>query len=87
MIKILGFIIFTLFLISSCIGQTEQIKECTQDSDCAPDKCCHPSSCITIEDKPNCAGVFCTQECQPNTLDCGQGTCKCADNKCAAIFY
>lgn len=58
--------------------------ECSVDSDCVPDGCCHASTCTTEEEKPDCQGIKCTMECVPNTLDCGQGSCKCKDSKCVA---
>ena len=60
--------------------------ECSIDSDCVPAACCHPKGCVTKEQQPNCKGMLCTQDCEPGTLDCGQGECKCLNNKCEAIF-
>jgi len=57
-------------------------KECSLDSDCVPDSCCHSSSCIQKDKKPQCDGVYCTMECQKQTLDCNQGDCKCLNGKC-----
>jgi len=61
-------------------------KECALDADCVPASCCHPTSCTSKENAPNCTGMFCTQECAPSTLDCGQGKCECLNNKCTAII-
>ena len=66
--------------------ETSTSKECVTDADCVPATCCHPSNCVSINNKPNCEGIFCTQECAPNTLDCGQGSCQCIDGKCKAFF-
>ncbi|HLF53807.1 MAG TPA: hypothetical protein VI544_01380 [Candidatus Nanoarchaeia archaeon] len=57
-------------------------NSCVYDSDCIKDSCCHASSCVAAENAPECLGVVCSQECVPGTLDCGQGSCKCVNNKC-----
>tara|TARA_Y100000310_G_C20695063_1_gene825087 strand:- start:3447 stop:3719 length:273 start_codon:yes stop_codon:yes gene_type:complete len=57
---------------------------CEVDSDCVPDKCCHASSCTNVANKPDCSESFCTLSCEPGTLDCGQGSCGCVNNKCVA---
>ena len=57
---------------------------CMSDSDCVPAQCCHAVSCVPKASAPNCSGVFCTQECRPNTLDCGQGRCRCIEGRCVA---
>jgi len=85
MIKKAGFIVFVLFLTSGLNGCIK--PECTQDSDCVQAQCCHATSCVAKENAPDCTGIFCTQECQPDTLDCQQGACQCIDNKCEAVFY
>ena len=61
-------------------------NECTSDSDCVPAGCCHPSSCVSADNAPICGRVFCTSECQEGTLDCGQGSCQCINNKCAVTL-
>jgi len=61
-------------------------KECSSDSDCVPAICCHASSCTTKENKPNCEKVVCTDDCTPNTMDCGQGSCRCIANSCVALM-
>lgn len=63
-----------------------EIGECITNEDCVYAQCCHPSSCVPITNKPNCEGIFCTQECAPGTLDCNQGSCKCIRGKCKAVF-
>jgi hypothetical protein len=64
-----------------------QYRECLTDADCIPASCCHPNSCVSKDKRPDCKGIFCTMECRPGTLDCGQGICRCIDNKCEAEFY
>lgn len=56
---------------------------CNADSDCVPDTCCHAKGCVTSNMAPNCRGIMCTLNCEPETLDCG-GSCKCVDNRCSA---
>jgi len=60
----------------------EPTAECTTDDDCVPEQCCHPTTCIPAEQKGVC-NLMCTQECQPQTMDCG-GYCACESGKCVA---
>lgn len=79
---------FLVFLVLIFLGGCVQgVKECYVDSDCVADECCHASGCVSVRDKPDCTGVFCSMECVPNTLDCGQGECKCVGGRCKAVFY
>ena len=57
---------------------------CNEDSDCVPAGCCHPTSCINKDFKEDCSDIFCSMECAPDTMDCGQGRCICEENKCKA---
>ena len=59
---------------------------CALDSDCVPDSCCHASSCVNTANKPVCKSIMCTQECVSETMDCGQGSCKCINEKCKAVL-
>lgn len=59
---------------------------CSSDEDCVPDSCCHPKSCVSNIEAPVCKGIACTMNCEPATLDCGQGSCNCVNNKCEAVF-
>jgi putative hemolysin len=61
-------------------------NECNTDDDCVPSSCCHPTSCISKQNTPVCEGRICTMNCAPGTLDCGQGSCKCTNNKCGAVL-
>ena len=82
------FLLGVVFLIS-CNGNNgskeipEEIK-CEIDADCVPDGCCHADSCVNENFKPNCDEIMCTLSCEPETLDCGQGSCLCVNNKCSA---
>lgn len=63
------------------------IGECNIDSDCIPDSCCHASACVSKNQYAlRCDNTLCTMECAPNTLDCGQGSCKCINSKCLVEF-
>src|SRR3989338_9600567 len=59
---------------------------CQIDAECVPAACCHPGAWVNINNKPNCEGIFCSMECAPETMDCGQGSCRCMNNKCTAII-
>jgi putative hemolysin len=61
------------------------LTSCVVDGDCVPSSCCHASSCVTLDNAPKCDGAFCTLSCEPNTLDCGQASCKCVDSKCGVV--
>lgn len=76
-------IIIILFFISGCV---EEDKECVIDEDCVPATCCHPTECVPKLDAPDCSGIYCTMSCEPGTLDCGQGSCGCINNKCTAVM-
>ncbi len=78
-------IILTVLALYSQVD-LENPKEiyCEKDSDCVPAQCCHPTSCVNKNYAPDCSGIFCTMECKPDTLDCGQGKCVCINNKCEA---
>jgi len=59
---------------------------CNVGSDCVPKECCHATSCVNKEIKQDCGRTFCTQECKQGTIDCGQGSCGCINNKCAIVL-
>lgn len=56
---------------------------CRTDADCVKATCCHATACIVRDAAPDCAGVACTMECRPGTLDCG-GSCACDGGSCIA---
>lgn len=56
------------------------------DPECVPAECCHPTSCVEKSEAPVCDDVGCTENCEPNTLDCGQGFCDFVDGKCTAVM-
>jgi len=65
---------------------TSSETECSVNEDCVPASPCHADSCITREAYDEYYGdaamMYCTTECAPGTMDCGQGSCACIDNKC-----
>ncbi len=68
-------------------GERNKIEiECANDLECTLALCCHASICVPLSEKPDCKGIYCTQVCEPGTLDCGQGSCNCVNNKCKAVF-
>ncbi len=73
---------------SKCIlREKESAKECDTAADCTPASGCHPSTCVPIGSEPvSSEPVACTMNCAPGTLDCGQGSCGCVNNKCVAQF-
>ncbi len=82
-------LLLTLLLITTaCTPATTLSPEtaCTTDADCVPAQCCHPTSAVNKDFAPDCAGALCTLNCEPNTLDCGQGQIKCLENKCTAVI-
>ena len=87
--KILALVLITALILTGCTAEIQELPEqteCQIDSDCVPAQCCHSTSCVSKENAPDCSMIFCTQECKPDTLDCGQGSCKCQENQCIAVF-
>jgi hypothetical protein len=61
-------------------------KFCEVDTDCVADSCCHADGAVNKENAPECIGVLCSLSCEPNTLDCGQGSVRCVENECVAVI-
>jgi hypothetical protein len=59
---------------------------CSSDDDCIPEGECHPTSCINEDFIVRYSDMFCTTECAPGTMDCGQGSCICHDNECVVMW-
>jgi len=72
------------FFITKNNNVNENDTRCKVDTDCFPISCCHAQSCVIRELKPDCNGVFCTEECS-GPLDCGRGYCGCINDKCSVI--
>ena len=97
--KLLYVILFLIIVLGFVIYGITQIKEppkvlnqsssnnssfqCNSDFDCVPASCCHATTCVNKNQAPNCSRVACTMECRGNTLDCGEGSCSCINNKCS----
>lgn len=87
--KYLLFFVFAVVFVSGCYSvptETDLEAECSKDPDCVPASCCHSDTCVPVGEAPNCEGIMCTMECRLGTLDCGQGSCKCINKKCTAVF-
>lgn len=87
---LIAFILLTVivFFAKFDVNKNDVIEKntCKSDGDCAPAECCHPTSCVLKEEAPNCKGKLCTLNCEPETLDCGQGSCECINNLCEAVI-
>lgn len=79
-------LLLSLFLLTACTNNIPPEKACTTDADCVANICCHPDDAVNKDYGPNCGGILCTQECLPNTIDCNQGSIKCAAGMCTAIL-
>ncbi|MEK6845535.1 MAG: hypothetical protein AABY26_02145 [Nanoarchaeota archaeon] len=78
-----GLLFMGLFLLASCTKTVDWSPQtCVKDSDCVPTTCCHANESVNKESAPNCTSQFCTSECVPDTLDCGQGNLQCISGKC-----
>ena len=79
---VLSFILLSVFLVSCSSSE----KACSVDNDCVTATCCHASDSVNKDAGPNCAGQICTQECVPDTIDCGQGEIKCVSGSCEVVL-
>jgi len=70
---------------NTCVTLPRQ-QECAVASDCVSNSCCHPTGCVPRYQQPNCAGMMCSQECAPGSLDCG-GSCACVEGSCTGQNY
>ena len=75
-------LVLSLFLVSCTTSE----KSCTTDLDCVPNACCHASDTVNRENAPDCAGMLCSMECVPGTIDCGQGELKCISGECNLVM-
>ena len=85
---IVAIVVVGAFVASSLFRIDKDVEgaECRTNDECVPAGCCHPSTCAPASEKPDCTGIYCTAECAPGTLDCGQGSCQCIDRKCEAVL-
>lgn len=91
--KKLSFLVIILIFFSAILLLIFPFKDnltnryyCSSDAHCVQEQCCHATSCININFKPNCEEIMCTEECVPNTLDCGLGRCVCQNHECKAVL-
>ena len=79
------FLLILIILTTLVMGCDLQEKpECITDADCAAATCCHASECVAKTNTPNCKDIFCSMECVPYSMDCGQGKCVCENKRCTA---
>lgn len=90
-LAIVALLIISIFLLLGAERGPEQnnadikTRECSTDEECVPASCCHAASCVINKRAPQCSGVYCTQVCLPDTLDCGQARCACVEKRCRAV--
>jgi hypothetical protein len=82
LVIIFVFVVWSLIRLPDDSSNREIARECLSDSDCIPSSCCHSASCMPRSNFSKCASVMCTTDCRPDTMDCGQGSCVCVNNKC-----
>ena len=80
---ILLLVLLSTVLLISCSSSE---KACSVDGDCMRATCCHPSDALNRDSGPDCSGQFCTAECVPDTIDCGQGEIKCLEGSCEVVL-
>ncbi len=76
---------FSLFFVDSCSSIPPE-KQCSVDNDCVPSACCHADSAVSKSFSPDCKDVFCSLDCQPDTIDCGQGSVRCLEKRCTVVL-
>lgn len=79
-------IVLAVFFLSQTTTVPTTRDSCVSDSDCTAAQCCHPTSAVNKAFAPDCSDTLCTMNCEPNTLDCGQGEIKCVNSKCAVVL-
>ena len=90
--KLVFLVSLIYFLLISCTLKNPEAsvvpseKQCVSDADCVPAQCCHSTDTVNKDFAPDCSKTFCTMECAPGTLDCGQGEVKCVKKQCKAIL-
>ena len=82
-ILLVGLLGMFIFLVS-CSVPAEKV--CTEDSDCITAQCCHADDAVNKDHAPDCSGTLCTMNCEPDTIDCGQGSIKCVSGSCEAVM-
>ncbi|MFA6461696.1 MAG: hypothetical protein WCV90_05475 [Candidatus Woesearchaeota archaeon] len=85
-ILIIMMLLIGIFLVSCTSKDVSLEKSCQSDSDCVPASCCHAKEAVNSVYAPNCKEMFCTMDCEPGTLDCGQGEIKCVNKECVVVL-
>ena len=73
-------------LLVSCSPAIPSQKSCSSDADCMKATCCHAKDAVNSKYAPDCSGQICTMDCEPDTLDCGQGSIQCLEQQCTAVI-
>ncbi|HLC52253.1 MAG TPA: hypothetical protein VJI98_03365 [Candidatus Nanoarchaeia archaeon] len=79
-------LVITIFLVS-CTSQVQSNKQCAVDNECVPAVCCHAKDTVNQANAPDCSAILCSLECEPGTLDCGQGGLACVEGACTVVLY
>jgi hypothetical protein len=74
-----------LLLLIACQTEISAEQYCETTADCSAAQCCHATEAINNEYAPNCEGIMCSLNCEPDTLDCGQMQIECIENRCSII--
>ncbi|MCK4997439.1 hypothetical protein KAS08_03970 [Candidatus Pacearchaeota archaeon] len=85
-----GFFLFTSTnKLDNGLKENQTIKDSLEnklenymEESCIPATCCHATTCVNENLAPDCSEIMCTMECVPETMDCGQGSCKWENGNC-----
>lgn len=80
------FICSYLLILSCAFSDVSDKKKCSSAADCVPVECCHAPDVVNRKFAPDCTDILCTEECLPNTLDCGQAEITCHNQECQAVY-
>jgi hypothetical protein len=91
----IGLIIFGFFWFANSNGMDNGLEENKtivdvlegeledyMEESCVPASCCHATTCVDESLAPDCSDILCTMSCEPDTMDCGQGSCKWENGNC-----
>ncbi len=84
-ILVLLSIVLVSTMLIACQTTIPEDKVCAEDVDCVAATCCHASDVVNRYNAPDCAGVLCTANCEPDTLDCGQMVASCIEGECELV--
>ena len=74
-----------LVLVVGCAAPNGPATPSQEPVKCVPASCCHASECVPTGEAPDCSEIFCSSECVPGTLDCGQAQCEYVDGNCEVV--